>query len=398
VTGSGELLAQAGELSGDVVALRRQLHRFPEIGLDLPSTQATVIEHLEPLPLSISTGTGLTSVVAVLTGDLPGPRTLLRGDMDALPITEENDLEFASQHHGVMHACGHDAHTAMLVGAATLLAERRRQLEGTVVFMFQPGEEGHFGAPAMLDEGLIEDHGPFDRAFALHTSPLYPVGTVATRVGTFMASSDRFRIVVTGRGGHAAAPHQTVDPVPVACEIVTAFQAMITRRVNVFDPAVLTVTRLIAGTAFNVIPSTASIEGTFRAVSDAGRVEVTEGIRRVAAGVAEAHGCSAEVVLVDRGFPRTVNDASAVEFVLDRASQLVHPDHVEVMESPAMGAEDWSFVLRAIPGAMTYLGTGRPDDPDPAPNHSPHMYLDESALALGVALHAAMVLGGARSG
>ena len=386
------LLGDAGQLLEDTVALRRRLHAHPEIGNELPGTQQTILEALDGLDLRVSTGTSVSSVVAVLDGDEPGPTTLLRGDMDALPMPEDTGLPFASEVDGRMHACGHDTHVAMLVGAARLLCQRRAQLRGRVVLMFQPGEEGHGGAKLMLDEGLLDHHGPIDRAFAIHAIANLPSGLITTRAGTLMASADEFRITVTGRGGHASMPHDAIDPIPVACEIVSALQAMITRRVPAFDPAVLTVTRIQTGTAFNVIPEVAVCDGTMRAVSDASRARVMEGLREVAEHIAAAHRCTAVVEMVDNGYPVTVNDAGAAERTLATATALLGDANVLAMPTPVMGAEDWSYVLQQVPGSMAFLGVARSDDPNPAPNHSNRMMVDEPAMVHGVALHAAMAL------
>jgi len=384
------LVEEAGRLLDDAVALRRRIHAHPEVGLDLPVTQETVAEAVDGLGLAVTTGTATTSVVAVLDGDEPGPTTLLRGDMDALPMPEDTGLEFASRLDGRMHACGHDAHVAMLVGAARLLRARRAGLRGRVVFMFQPGEEGYGGAKVMLGEGLLERFGPIDRAFAIHVTPTVPSGVVTTRGGTFMASADEFQITVTGRGGHASMPHDAVDPVPVACEIVTALQTMVTRRIPVFDPAVVTITRVQGGTATNVIPEKATCSGTMRAVSAASRERILDGLRSVAEHVAAAHGCTSEIEMLQEGYPVTVNHATAASTTLAVAEGLFGAGRAVPMATPVMGAEDWSYVLEEVPGAMAFLGVGMPGDPAPAPNHSNRMLLHEPAMATGIALHAAM--------
>jgi amidohydrolase len=387
------LLAEAADSVDQAVDLRRRIHRHPEIGLDLPVTQEILLDSLDGLGLEISTGTATTSVVAVMDGGQPGPVTLLRADMDALELPEDTGLEFASTIDGRMHACGHDAHVAMLVGAARLLTSRRSEVGGRVVFMFQPGEEGHGGARVMLDEGLLDAHGSIDRAFAIHVTPTLPSGVVACRAGTMMASCDEFRVTVTGRGGHASMPHDAADPVPVACEMVTALQAMVTRVVPAFDPAVLTVTRIHTGTAFNVIPEVAVCEGTIRSVSDPSRDLAIAGLRRVAEHVAAAHGCEAEVELMeDTHYPVTVNDDLAAARTLDVARQLIGSDRVQRMPSPVMGAEDWSYVLQRIPGSMAFLGAAPPGVARPAPNHSNRMVIHERAMVTGIALHAAMAL------
>ena len=386
------LRAEALDLLPELIELRRTIHRSPEIGLDLPITQSVVVDALDGLGLEISTGRGLSSVVADLHGARPGRTVVLRGDMDALVMPEDTGLDFASELPGVMHACGHDSHVAMLVGAARLLAARRDTLAGTVRFMFQPGEEGQAGARLMIDEGVLTG---VDAAFAIHITPNLPSGWIATRPGPLMASADEFEISVVGRGGHASTPHLTGDPVPVAAEIVTALQAAVTRRVDAFAPAVVTVTKLRAGTATNVIPETALLAGTIRTTSERTRGRVHDDVVRVAEGIAAAHGLRSEVQLFP-GYPVTVNDDAVARLVIETAPEVL-ADGARVVESPAptMGAEDWSYVLAEVPGAMAFLGVCPPDiaDPRDAPAcHSNVMRLDEAALPTGVALHVAMAL------
>ena len=374
----------------DTIQLRRRIHRHPELGLALPRTQATVLEALAGLPLDVRTGQRTTSVVARLAGARPGPTILLRADMDALPMAEETSLPFASEVAGAMHACGHDAHTAMLVGAARLLAARRESLAGNVVFMFQPGEEGYHGARVMLEEGLLDGTPPPTAAFALHVTHRLTAGAIAARPGPAMASGDTLQVVVLGRGGHASAPHDCLDPIPIACEIVQAFQTLVTRQVNVFDPAVVTVAKIEAGTTRNVIPDTASLLGTIRTVSEATRERVLEGVRRVAEGVAAAHGAEVAVELI-RGYPVTVNDADFTGFVLDTACELLGSEAAHATSHPIMASEDFSYVLQRVRGAIANLST-RPANGPAFPNHSPRMLLNESALAAGIAMHVAVAL------
>ncbi len=389
---SAQLLAEARELLPDAIELRRLIHSEPEIGLDLPLTQSKVIDALEDLDLHIETGTALSSVVATLTGDADGPTLLLRGDMDALPMPEDSGEPFASKHDGAMHACGHDSHVAMLVGAARLLHARRSDLRGTIKFFFQPGEEGYHGARYSIDEGLLESP-KVDAAFAIHITPNRPAGTLATRPGAMMAAADEIHIRVNGKGGHASAPHGATDPIPVACEIVTALQTHITRTVNAFKPAVLTVAKIEAGTTTNVIPESAVMAGTLRTVDEKTRAAVHEGIEQVATGIAAAHGCEAEVE-IDRGYPVTVNDPDFVAFSLDVLGDLVGESNVVTMEAPVMGAEDWSYVLQQVPGSMAFLGVC-PDGQRPRMAHACHsnrMRLDEEAMSVGIAAHAAIAL------
>lgn len=386
------LREQADELLPGTVEFRRQLHRRPELGLDLPETQAAVLDRLEGLGLDIKLGKRTTSVVATLDTGRPGNTVLLRGDMDALPMPEDTGLEFASEIDGVMHACGHDAHTAMLASAARVLTERSEDLSGQVVFMFQPGEEGYAGAEVMLKEGLL-DGREVTRAFAIHQSPSIRSGMIGTRPGTLLASADEFTMIVTGKGGHASMPHQCLDPVPVACEIVTAIQSMITRKVDVFDPAVVTVGRIAAGTTSNVIPEVAEVQGTIRAVSERTRTLVIDELHRLATNIAAAHGASAAFEPEKYGYPPTINDPDYAGAVRSIAAELVGEAAIEI-PNPVMGAEDWSYVLQKVPGAMAFLGTCPPDVSftEAAPNHSNRMIIDEAAMAVGTALYAAVAL------
>lgn len=388
--GLAGILEEARGVAEEAVELRRRIHRQPEIGLRLPRTQAVVLEALDGLGLDVRTGERTTSVVARLTGGRPGPTLLLRADMDALPLREDTGLPFASEVEGAMHACGHDAHVAMLLAAARLLARRRAALAGSVLLMFQPGEEGYHGARVMLEEGLLDGGAPPTGAFALHVTHRQAAGVIATRPGPTMASGDTIQILVRGKGGHASAPHDCLDPIPIACEMVQAFQTLVTRRVNVFDPAVLTIAKIEAGTTRNVVPETASLLGTVRTISEATRERVLEGVRRVAEGVAAAHGAEASVE-VTRGYPVTVNDDGFAAFVLDTARELLGPERTHEMRHPVMGSEDFSYVLQRVPGAMANLGT-RPDAGPIFPNHSNRMLLNESAFATGIAMHVAVAL------
>ena len=391
---------QVGGLMDSTIALRRNLHKWPEIGNSLPKTREQVLGALEGLPLDITLHETTSGIAAMLTGGKPGPTVMLRGDMDALPMPEDTDLDFASKTENCMHACGHDTHTSMLVSTAKLLSDRRSEIPGRVLFMFQPGEEGYHGAKFMLDEGLLNvsklkdgSDSPIKAAYALHITSSMPAGTVGTRSGPVMASSDTLSITITGKGGHASEPFRTLDPIPVACEIVQALQMMITRRIETFDPAVVTITKLIAGTTTNVIPETAKIEGTIRAVSEKTRNKVHDSIRRVAEGIAATYEMQASVE-IKLGYPVTVNDAPSVDFALDVAESLLGEGKAVHMPSPIMGAEDFSYVLNQIPGAMVFLG-GTPEGLNPAtapPNHSNRVMFDEAAMAHGVALYSSLAL------
>jgi len=382
------LLETATSLAPDIVALRRSIHAEPELGLHTPLTMAKVREALADLPLEWKSGPSTTGAVATLTGGKASetsPRVLLRGDMDALPMEEKTGLEFASTIPGRMHACGHDTHTAMLAGAALVLAGIQGQLAGTVDFMFQPGEEGHHGARFMLDDGLI-DPLP-DAAFALHIMPNAKYGVLAGRVGALMAAADQFTITVKGKGGHASMPHDCADPVPAAAAIVSAIQAMVTRRFDAASAVVVTVTRIDAGTAFNVIPDDAVLQGTIRTLSPEHRRKAHDLLQQTASQVAESYGVAA-TCQIEQGFPVTLCDARAVKLGEKVAKGIGGEEGWRDLPAPIMGAEDFSYILEKAPGAMFFLGVA-PDGEDWSACcaiHSPRMHVDETALPRGVAM------------
>lgn len=387
---SQELLARARALEGEIVELRRAIHREPELGLNTPKTRDKVRAALADLPLEWREGPSTTGLVATLKGGAgTGRRVLLRGDMDALPMPEETGLEFASKIAGAMHACGHDAHTAMLAGAARMLCERRDSLSGEVQFMFQPGEEGWHGARFMLEDGLI-DPLP-DAAFALHVMPNAPHGVIGGREGPLLASADQLEIVVEGKGGHASLPHETRDPVPVAAEIVLALQAMVTRQFSVHDPVVVTIASVTAGSAHNVISDRAVLKGTMRSLSATSRARLREAVELLAAGIAGAHGLTANVTVLE-GFPVTVCDGRAVDFGEAVTRGLLGPDAFRRLADPIMGAEDFAYVLEKAPGAMFFLGVAPQGDnwAQCCGIHSTRMIVDESAMPIGAALLAAL--------
>jgi hippurate hydrolase len=309
--------------------------------------------------------------------------------MDALPLTEDTGLTFTSLIDGAMHACGHDTHVAMLAGAAQALCAARERLTGTVMFMFQPGEDGWHGARHMIEDGLL-DPLP-DAAFALHISPNMPHGVFASRTGPLLAASDTLRIRVIGAGGHASMPQDALDPIPVLAEIVTALQALVTRRISVFEPAVITVAHIHAGTTSNVIPEDGRLLGTMRTFSENSRRLVHEGVHRVAESIAAAHGARAEVE-IEHGFPVTVCDGRVVNLAQRTATHLFGDDAWMTMKHPIMGAEDFSYVLQMVPGAMAFLGAA-PEGGDYhscCALHSNRMVLDERVMARGIAMHCAM--------
>jgi amidohydrolase len=382
-------------IAEEVTALRRAIHTEPEVGTDLPLTQAKVLAALDGLPLDITLGRALSSVTAVLRGAAPGPTVLLRADMDALPVTERSGVDYASRRPGAMHACGHDLHTAMLAGAARLLAARRDDLAGQVILMFQPGEETSGGAATMISEGVLEAAG--DRpvaAYALHVaSGLLPAGLYAGRSGPIMAAADTLLVEVTGRGGHASQPSLTADPIPAACEMVTALQTLVTRRFDIFDPVVITVGSFHAGTADNVIPDQATFAATVRTFSAAARDRVRAATGPLIEGIAAAHGLTA-TARFEAGYPVTVNHDAEAAFAAATIDAALGPQRYLALPSPISGSEDFSFVLEQVPGAFVMMGACPAGaDPATAPfNHSPEAVFDDCVAADGTALYASLAL------
>jgi amidohydrolase len=388
------LREDAAEIQDELVALRRELHQIPEIGLNLPKTQARVLEALHPLPLEVTTGVGLSSITAVLRGARPGPVVLLRGDMDALPVTENSGAEFTSRHDGAMHACGHDLHTAGLVGTARLLAARRADLPGDIVFMFQPGEEGWDGAGHMIAEGVLGAAGrPADAAYGLHVqSSTVPRGVFASRPGPLMAASDGLFVRVIGAGGHGSRPHGALDPVPAACEMVTALQTMLSRRIDAFAPVVLTVGLFQAGTRRNIIPDEATFEATIRTFDPEVREKVATYAIELCEGIASAYGLRVEARF-DGEYPVTANDPAEYAFVAETARDLFGEDRFLAMDDPITGSEDFSRVLDRVPGSYMFLGACTTDDPESAPsNHSPRAAFHDGVLADGAAMLAELAV------
>ncbi|MDQ4127754.1 MAG: M20 family metallopeptidase [Actinomycetota bacterium] len=369
-----------------IVALRRDIHREPELGFDTGKTAEKVVAALDGLPLELETGVAENGIVATLRGEGEGPTVALRADMDALPISEETDLPFASQTEGKMHACGHDGHTSMLVGAAHALSQDsvRGRLNGTVKFVFQPAEEGGGGGRVMVEEGVAEG---VDSIFALHLWPGLPFGTVATKAGPIMAAADGFEMEILGSGGHGAMPHLAADAIVIATQIVMALQTVVSREVDPVEPAVLTVGEIGAGTAFNIIPEKARIGGTVRTLNADLRKRMPERIEEVARGV--ARGMRGDARLDYRfSYPVTLNDAAAAERALGVAGELFGEGSVLKLPNPSMGGEDFAFFLERVPGAFVWLGVGE----EVSGLHTPRFAFDEEILPRGSALLAALAL------
>ncbi|USQ79905.1 M20 metallopeptidase family protein [Ornithinimicrobium faecis] len=393
----------AEQLRPELVALRRELHQIPEIGLHLPLTQRRVLDELADLDLEITTGTDLSSVVAVVRGRGPAPQgrednrpvVLLRGDMDALPVTEELEhLPYRSTHEGQMHACGHDLHTAALIGAARILDQMRDDLAGDVVLMFQPAEEGPGGAEPMLAEGLLDAAGrPVEAAYAMHVSSSeFPLRQWYSCPGPIMAAADTVHIEVTGMGGHGSQPQFSLDPVPVLCEIVLAMHTMVTRSFDPFDTVVLTVGRIEGGTKDNIIGDTANLSATLRTFSAETRELALANIERIATHVAAAHGQAARMWTTE-AYPATINDPAEYELARTAAQDLFGPEQYADRPAPEMGSEDMSFVLNKVPGAYFFVSACPAEDYVNAPtNHSPRAEFDDVVVPDAAAWYAEVAL------
>ena len=340
----------------DMTAWRRHLHAYPEIGFDCVKTAAYVVDRLREFGVdAIHEGLAKTGVVALIHGRAPGPVVGLRADMDALPIPEETGLAYASTVPGAMHACGHDGHTTMLLGAAKYLAETRN-FAGTVALIFQPAEEDGGGAGVMVAEGVL-DRFAIGQVYALHNAPGVPEGQFTTTPGPIMAAVDTFHIDVTGRGGHGAMPHDTADPVVAACGIVMAIQTIVSRNHYALDDLVISVTQIHTGTAENIVPETAYINGTVRTFDPAVQGMVRRRLAEIVAGVAAGYGVTA-ALRYDVWYPPTVNDAALTEFAATVAAEVVGAEHVDAAAGREMGAEDFAYFLQARPGAYLFLGQG----------------------------------------
>lgn len=372
----------------DLVSWRRDLHRHPELGFQEIRTAGIVARHLGALGMEIQTGVGHTGVVGVLDGRQPGPVVMVRFDMDALPIVEETTHDFRSETPGVMHACGHDGHVAIGLGVATLLARHRHELRGSVKFVFQPAEEGEGGAVAMIQDGVLTNPRP-DAAFGLHIYNQLPLGWVTAGAGPVMAAAERFQCRVTGRGGHGAMPHQTVDAVVVASQIVTALQTVVSRNVNPAEMAVVSVGSIHAGSAFNIIAEQAELWGTIRTLDDATHQTVLRRVREIVEGTARAMGASAQLDIEELTVA-VVNDAQAAARVRKAAARVVGAENVSDQQL-WVASEDMSYFLRTVPGCFFFVGGSRAEKE--FPHHNPRFDFDEAVLAQGVAILCETVAG-----
>ena len=389
----GRAFAHIAAYHPELTALRRELHAHPELGFEEHFTARRVVESLKVCGVDeIHTGIGKTGVVAVIHGRERGSGRMmgLRADMDALPMHEDNDVAWRSARPGLMHGCGHDGHTAMLVGAARYLAETR-QFDGTAVLIFQPGEEGFAGAKAMIEDGLFERF-PVQSVYAMHNWPQMKPGTVGINPGPMMAAADRITIEISGKGGHGAHPYQTVDPVLVAAHIITAVQSIVSRNVRALDQAVISLCSMQAGDpgAFSVVPGKATLVGTVRSFSAEVQALLERRLHEVCAGVAMGLGATAHV-RYERVYPATINSRDEARFAADVAQRLLGHEHVDRTLEPSMGAEDFAFMLQVKPGAYLRLGQGTEHGVGSCFLHNSRYDFNDDVLPLGAALHAGLI-------
>jgi amidohydrolase len=373
-------------MSGEIAEWRRDFHRNPELLFDVHRTAQVVAEKLKSFGCDeVVTGIGQTGVVAVIKGKRQGSGKVvgLRADMDALPIEEQTNLPYRSTVPGKMHACGHDGHTAMLLGAARYLTETR-DFDGTAILIFQPAEEGGGGGREMVKDGMMERFG-VQEVYGLHNMPGLPIGSFAVRPGPMMAAADRFQITLEGRGGHAAKPNETIDPVVASAQIISALQTIASRNCDPLDSVVVSVTAVKAGEAYNVIPQTAELKGTVRTLSKDMRIQAEKRLREIVMGVAAAMGCTA-VIDYELGYPVTFNNAEKTSFVAKVAGSMVGSDNVDLAVPPTMGSEDFSFMLEERPGSYIFMGNG-----DSAGLHHPAYDFNDKAIPVGVSYWASIV-------
>ena len=380
-----EIASQSKEIHQWIVEKRRTIHRHPELMYEEFETSKLVQNTLKELKIPYKKDIAITGVVGTI-GNGKGPCIALRADMDALPIHEEADIDFKSEIDGKMHACGHDCHTAMLLGAARVLKENEHKINGTIKLIFQPAEEGGAGGKMMREQGVLLDP-KVQQIFALHVAGTIPVGTLASKEGTLLAATSSIKILVKGKGGHAAAPHHTNDPVVTGSKIVVELQTLVSRELNPLEPGVISITMANAGSAFNVIPSTMELQGTIRSLTIEGVSNLQTRVKEVAQSIAKANRCEAEVSFPGNDYPPTINDAGCWQLGKSAAKEILGEENLIEMPDPIMGGEDFSYYTEEVPGCFSFLGVGNPDIDAVYDVHHPMFKVDEKALSLGTAIH-----------
>lgn len=391
---SSDIISQSKEIHQWIVEKRRAIHRHPELMYEEFETSRLVQNTLSDLGIEYEKDIAVTGVVGVV-GNGEGPCIALRADMDALPIHEEADVDFRSEIDGKMHACGHDCHTAMLLGAARVLKDNESEINGTIKLIFQPAEEGGAGGKMMRDQGVLEDPD-VEQIFGLHVSDKLPTGTLASKEGTLLAATSSIKILVSGNGGHAAMPHLTSDPVVTGSKIVVELQTLISRELDPLESGVISITMANAGSATNVIPSSMELQGTIRSLTSEGISRLQQRVREVAEGIAIANRCTAEVTFPGNDFPPTVNDGECWELGKISAGEILGEESVSEMGS-IMGGEDFSYYTQVVPGCFSFLGVGNPEIGAVYGVHHPKFKVDEDALSLGTAIHVNTALNALRS-
>jgi IAA-amino acid hydrolase len=380
-----EVASQSKGIQQWIVEKRRTIHRHPELMYEEFETSKLVQNTLKDLKIPYKKDIAITGVVGTI-GNGDGPCIALRADMDALPIHEETDIDFKSEIDGKMHACGHDCHTAMLLGAARVLKENEDKINGTIKLIFQPAEEGGAGGKMMREQGVLLEP-KVQQIFALHVAGTIPVGTLASKAGTLLAATSSIKIIVKGKGGHAAAPHHTNDPVVTGSKIVVELQTLVSRELSPLEPGVISITMANAGSAFNVIPSTMELQGTIRSLTVEGVSKLQTRVKEVAQSIAEANRCEAEVSFPGNDYPPTINDAECWELGKSAATEILGEENLIEMLDPIMGGEDFAYYTEEIPGCFSFLGVGNPDIDAVYDVHHPMFKVDEEALSLGAAIH-----------
>lgn len=380
-----EIASQSKEIHQWIIEKRRTIHRHPELMYEEFETSKLVQNTLKELKIPYKKDIAITGVVGTI-GNGNGPCIALRADMDALPIHEETDIDFKSEIDGKMHACGHDCHTAMLLGAARVLKENEDKIKGTIKLIFQPAEEGGAGGKMMREQGVLLDP-KVQQIFALHVAGTIPVGTLASREGTLLAATSSIKILVKGKGGHAAAPHNTNDPVVTGSKIVVELQTLVSRELNPLEPGVISITMANAGSAFNVIPSTMALQGTIRSLTIEGVSNLQTRVKEVAQSIAKANRCEAEVSFPGNDYPPTINDAGCWQLGKSAAKEILGEENLIEMLDPIMGGEDFAYYTEEVPGCFSFLGVGNPDIDAVYDVHHPMFKVDEKALSLGTAIH-----------
>ena len=385
-----EIASQSKEIHQWIVEKRRTIHRHPELMYEEFETSKLVQNTLKELKIPYKKDIAITGVVGTI-GNGKGPCIALRADMDALPIHEEADIDFKSEIDGKMHACGHDCHTAMLLGAARVLKENEHKINGTIKLIFQPAEEGGAGGKMMREQGVLLDP-KVQQIFALHVAGTIPVGTLASKEGTLLAATSSIKILVKGKGGHAAAPHHTNDPVVTGSKIVVELQTLVSRELNPLEPGVISITMANAGSAFNVIPSTMELQGTIRSLTIEGVSNLQTRVKEVAQSIAKANRCEAEVFFPGNDYPPTINDAGCWQLGKSAAKEILGEENLIEMPDPIMGGEDFAYYTEEVPGCFSFLGVGNPDIDAVYDVHHPMFKVDEKALSLGTAIHVSTAL------